>query len=1286
LKTRSNKKPSNFSIQNTSVLSRKPSHDFNETEGVHPHFFSSSGLKFGKTGDSFEKEADSMSEKVVEVSNARNSAETKSNFITPNTFHASAPGSHVQAKPFFPESNADSEIQLKEADNSSADKGDFENRLAKSSGSGQPMDNSTRNDMESGFGANFGNVRIHNSPDAAEMSTSIGARAFTHGQDIYFNKNEYQPGNREGKRLLAHELTHTIQQGSTKTAAIQKADPPPGQNTNSVLKVKKGSYAGSELDLDNKAFKITQLSLPFFKKRNSNKFPQTITLKKGERGETNQVENWKNAVASKVTTSLDLKLKEAKNKGGVTPEGVYFFKAAKHNKFYLFGKTEDLLEKAKVPFWDNSVDARNFQVDHVLEVQISGDANGMPISTFDTKDNYELLDATANMSSGFQLALQTRLRMNEALEALRKENLNDARIPAPKNFYQFKNDYTVSFTKYDFKLHGIAGEPNQYWSLEKILSGDHLKILTPLRGNQLPKMGKENDPLLFASMAGGAPIKIPKKLPKKNWMPRVDLLNWAPTENVEPNTIMGTLTLDVFRAAEGKKRNQGLSVDPSYPNQTWNVIKIDGIYGGSIYDNDVSNSVKNSLRLPGLSQVVLETSSLDPEKGLTAKGKVKTSIPLIDGADITIEIAGNNVIVKKVFNTGDIKVPPPFNIINSSLEVYVKNTDLGGSGEIQFEIAKVGSGLIKADISNEKGFSLEGEFNFDFKQLNPAKIKVYYKNGDWSFEATLGIQQGKIKGVKDAVITVGYMNGSLTANGTVNLNIPKVKNGMLNVSYSKEEGIIIGGTFELDDTVKGIKNSVFSARITRKPGADDFKIAASGTVYADIPGLKNTSITGSYDDGLFSLELKTGYQIGIVSGELHVGVTNEELDDEGKPTGKETEELTFWGGAKLEVVFADMVRGTVEGQVTPIGEVILKGGISLANEIPLTKKAFEIKPKPLFEFPTISIPIGPSLKVLGKKIGIFLEFGGSLNFEAGIGPLTLKGLFLDLEGFNPQKPENVKLTGGASLSLPAYAQLKLVLFAGVSLSVLIVEAWGRLNGSAALILQGEAGGEVKVEWSRETGLKLVEASGHLDAAVKLLLSVFLSAGVEVDLLLTSFTAWSDKWDLASLEIGTPLNFGIDFPVNLENGNVKGIDFNNIELTKPSFDSSSLKNILTGAVDAAQNPPPEPPPSKEKVMKKLRGLEPGYSFDFFGDNSGRWGYIVKLKVKYPEQDWGFAEEEARRIDQSEVEPFKKEIMDLPEDYNKIWLMGKIAGFKDDRPHVDLSPLKPVFKEKGLPMFS
>ncbi len=77
---------------------------------------------------------------------------------------------------------------------------------------GNAMNSSTREKMEGAFGADFSGVRIHTGPEAESMSRSIGAQAFTYGQDIYFNNGKYSPSTSQGQHLLAHELTHVVQQ------------------------------------------------------------------------------------------------------------------------------------------------------------------------------------------------------------------------------------------------------------------------------------------------------------------------------------------------------------------------------------------------------------------------------------------------------------------------------------------------------------------------------------------------------------------------------------------------------------------------------------------------------------------------------------------------------------------------------------------------------------------------------------------------------------------------------------------------------------------------------------------------------------------------------------------------------------------------------------------------------------------------------------------------------------------------------------------------------------------
>ena len=96
----------------------------------------------------------------------------------------------------------------------------FERHLATARRNGQPLPESVRHDMEARFGVDFSQVRIHTDPEADRLSQSIHAQAFTHGADIYFGAGRYDPDTDAGRALLAHELTHVVQQQAGRQSAV----------------------------------------------------------------------------------------------------------------------------------------------------------------------------------------------------------------------------------------------------------------------------------------------------------------------------------------------------------------------------------------------------------------------------------------------------------------------------------------------------------------------------------------------------------------------------------------------------------------------------------------------------------------------------------------------------------------------------------------------------------------------------------------------------------------------------------------------------------------------------------------------------------------------------------------------------------------------------------------------------------------------------------------------------------------------------------------------------------
>jgi hypothetical protein len=89
----------------------------------------------------------------------------------------------------------------------------IEARINNALGSGQPISDAVKKPMEPAFGIDFSDVRVHTDSEADALNKQLNAKAFTTGKDVFFREGEYSPGSDSGKKLIAHELTHVVQQG-----------------------------------------------------------------------------------------------------------------------------------------------------------------------------------------------------------------------------------------------------------------------------------------------------------------------------------------------------------------------------------------------------------------------------------------------------------------------------------------------------------------------------------------------------------------------------------------------------------------------------------------------------------------------------------------------------------------------------------------------------------------------------------------------------------------------------------------------------------------------------------------------------------------------------------------------------------------------------------------------------------------------------------------------------------------------------------------------------------------
>jgi hypothetical protein len=106
---------------------------------------------------------------------------------------------------------------------------DFESRINRLEGGGEPLPKSVRTFFEPRFGHDFSQVRVHANVEAANMAQSVNARAFTVGSDVVFGAGRFAPKAPEGQKLLAHELSHVVQQGGVRVGrrALQCAPEQP---------------------------------------------------------------------------------------------------------------------------------------------------------------------------------------------------------------------------------------------------------------------------------------------------------------------------------------------------------------------------------------------------------------------------------------------------------------------------------------------------------------------------------------------------------------------------------------------------------------------------------------------------------------------------------------------------------------------------------------------------------------------------------------------------------------------------------------------------------------------------------------------------------------------------------------------------------------------------------------------------------------------------------------------------------------------------------------------------
>lgn len=1160
-------------------------------------------LNIGKSNDKYEVEADKTADQII--SQKQNTAsepffspspaiQKKSNDPQKKEETENVPQRKPLAESITPvvqlktgkeeaiQNKEEEEIQAKEDEKelqksagtnaNPTDNPNLESNLARSKGGGSLLAGTVRNEMESGFGADFSKVKIHNDSNAVQMNKELGAQAFASGNDIYFNEGKFNPNTTEGKHLLAHELTHTVQQGAStvQPKMIQKTETPtptvaaPTPTNEYIDPNQKG-----KINTTSKIFTLPNLKVPSFKAGfgPSSRF----VIAKGTQRSNTHIQPWEDAAMTGTgftTRFTDYAASQNAPNLRFNGEQIFYLSlkgggsGAGSNagaSGLIFGNIDTIKRRASRPFWTANGQFKPHDVDHKQEVQIGGAETNT--------ENMWMLESSANRSSGSHINIKKNQAIGELLN-LGRDSLIDP--PADVEAVKTNYDIVVENGVIADPTIDVAGEPGTHWELDQIQQGRHLaglKFLTEAEVDAAGLRGSPDELIFFTNQTGGRPIKIPWDEQSKT-AGRKDGLSIYLGRRGGARLIVNTIIYN-STSGEGNFGGSGSIICTAFPGATgmirqqtnlaFTIRPMAGVsYGGYIESSSVLQACLHALEFKHMSPITLSQATLDDDIGLSATGTIAPSIPLISNANIEVVIDETGARIRKLFQKGDFNFPAPFEISNTSLEVFAGTSGFGLTGEMNFKIQNVGDGYLRGSATTENGFALAGGFNFDSQLFDPATIEVSYANDIFTIGGTVGIPEGKVRGVKRATITASYSENTFTASGDAELDIPGIQRGNMQATYSND-GFSISGEFQLRNDIPGISGGSVSASISKQNGDEGYNVSVSGTAQPNIPGI-NSSLSVSYDNGALTLTGSADYSRGMLSGSVNVGATNRTIGEDGQPSGEPDDTMRVYGGGTLTLQLTPWLAASAGVKFLPNGEMEVTASLSTDTYDVFPRKQFDenLFTVPTIEIPLFAIPLGP------RSLGLVAQASGGLDFTAGFGPGQLRNLSAEIT-YNPEHEEETSVSGHGEFVIPADAGLTMHGDLGLGLSVGIASLSGGIELAGTLGLEGEAGASVDVNWSPQTGLAL-DAEGHITVNPKFVFDInaFARASLGVGFLSISET-W--RYNLASFSWGPDIQFGLVFPIHYQEGEPFDISFDDIEVIYPELDVIDMaKNLASDIKD------------------------------------------------------------------------------------------------------------------------
>ncbi|WP_067465726.1 eCIS core domain-containing protein [Nocardia amamiensis] len=1071
-------------------------------------------------------------------------------------------------------------------------------------GGGRALDGGARNLLESRLGHDFSSVRVHHDSGAASAAQALNARAFTVGRDVFFNTGEYRPHTLAGRELIAHELTHTVQQaGGGVRKKVQRA-PTPGTGTTSPQQEEEQDQTaptsttfastrlpGGGLDTSNVGKSRGMITLPVLglpsvagalkgtagglvtpvaaPGREVPAVGAPFTLGPvGERDDSKAHEVWtayaRTNFKAGVRAKLDQMLAGTPNVPQLTGTGnatpVYYLKFKNSGGHVFIGTLDELSDQDALlrPQWSRTGSplqgrGATLDADHFLELQIGGN---------DAADNMWLLGSGYNRSVGSALKAHIERDLKTILVEVGSTSIPETERPTDVN--EMKRVWTIRFSTVAAGSGFDTTQPD-FWTQNQINTGahlDHLKFMTEAdlvaAGLRLENNGVQPTRVrIFPGPGGGAMrtvrLNAAEQVEGGTFLyPNIWVTGGAYFGGSTDQAETRLLRLDVVinKVAKGTKNPIAAK------SGTIDVLRDPRMgIAGYLSRQSIINQFAYMDFAP-LSPLAFTDLGVNAEGVLVGTGSVLSSKALFPGLSVPLVLYGDRIMMSFPVPADNLSLGP-LTVTEAALSLGVGTPGLFIEGYAGFVVNGLGSGSLTAEIA-EHGPQLSGAFNFDADFFTPAQVTATYDLATDTLTAggTLGVEKGKIEGVDSGTVTVLVSRERLDFNGMINLGAP-LAGTVVDVAYTHDEGLRIGANnIPLPfASLPAVQNATMSVAATRTPEGV-WSFGGTGQAMLAAPGATGV-IALRYLDGVVTMTAAGQVAKGPASGTLNFTATNAPLDEQGNPVeGPPTTTVTVWGRGMVTIRFGNVLMGTAGIELTRDNRVILSGIVALPPEFEVfprrtfTKDLLHIEPP---EFPIWGV------SVAGVGVGVFAFVDARIAFEAYVGAGVIRDAAITAE-LDLDHPELATLHGHGESFVPAYAGLTLDVGGGLRARAAVAYAQGRVGLQGTLGIQADASAGLDIDWNPTSGLA-VETRVATNVRPKFRLSANASVTIGVDLLVTDVSRTFGPWQRTLGEFGPNMELGVEFPVRWSEANGLDLSVDDIVVRQPTLDARGLMSSV-----------------------------------------------------------------------------------------------------------------------------